>query len=110
MGLGRAPDGAQARFYANASHLLLEDGRGDPLASLRLSCRNEASVYLCLCRAISDKDVAAAARCGARTVGQVFKSKNCTPNCGSCIGHIRAHLDETHAAHACREPALAAAD
>ena len=55
-------------------------------------------MILCLCRAISDRDVAAFARAGACTVAQVFKAKGCKPNCGSCIGHIRESLDETMAA------------
>jgi bacterioferritin-associated ferredoxin len=60
---------------------------------MRLICRS-SGLYLCLCRAISDRDVAAFARAGACTVGQVFKAKGCKPNCGSCIGHIRGTLDE----------------
>ena len=51
-------------------------------------------MYLCLCRAISDRDVATYARAGASTVAQVFKAKGCKPNCGACIGHIRSSLDE----------------
>jgi len=68
----------------------------------------EQGLYLCLCRAISDRDVAALARAGACTVAQVFKAKGCKPNCGSCIGHIKGSLDEALAAAAPAE--MAAAD
>jgi bacterioferritin-associated ferredoxin len=51
-------------------------------------------LYLCLCRAISDRDVAQVAEAGGRTVAQIFKSKGCRPNCGSCVGHLRAALEE----------------
>jgi bacterioferritin-associated ferredoxin len=65
-------------------------------------------LYLCLCRAISDRDVAALARAGACTVAQVFKAKGCKPDCGSCIAYIRDSLDEARAA--CQLPEMAAAD
>ncbi len=63
-------------------------------------------MYLCLCRAISDRDVAALARAGACTVAQVFKAKDTKPNCGSCIHHIRDALDEARGVSA----EMAAAD
>ncbi len=65
-------------------------------------------MYLCLCRAISDRDVAAFARAGACTVAQVFKAKGTAPNCGSCIGHIRSSLDEARTAAVPAEMSAAA--
>jgi bacterioferritin-associated ferredoxin len=65
-------------------------------------------LYLCLCRAISDRDVAACAHAGARTVADVFKAKGCRPNCGSCIEHLRGCLDEARAAGTAIEMAAAA--
>ena len=74
---------------------------------MRLTCRSRG-LYLCLCRAISDRDVAALARAGICTVAQVFKAKGTMPNCGSCIHHIRNALDEARAD--CPAEMAAAAD
>ena len=62
--------------------------------SMRVSCRSNDAVYICLCRAISDRDVAQVAEAGGRSVAQIFKSKRCRPNCGSCVAHLRAALEE----------------
>ena len=51
-------------------------------------------MYACICNGLKDKDVRTAARAGAGTVGQVFKSLNCKPSCATCVGCIRDVLED----------------
>ncbi len=51
-------------------------------------------MYICLCNAITDRDIRRAAA-GSQTVGQVYQALGCTPQCGQCVPVVRAMLDET---------------
>mgnify|MGYP000480614332 CR=1 FL=1 len=51
-------------------------------------------MYLCICNAITDKQVrqrACAARC---SVADVYRACGCRPQCGKCVGAIRDLLVE----------------
>ena len=66
-------------------------------------------MYLCICRAIRERDVDAAVRAGARRPVDVFRACGQSPQCGSCACDIRQRIDETMAREQAA-PALAAAD
>ncbi|MFY7959392.1 MAG: (2Fe-2S)-binding protein [Elsteraceae bacterium] len=51
-------------------------------------------MYVCVCRAISDRQVAAAARQGVHTVGELFRHHGCRPQCGSCVEALKRLLSD----------------
>ncbi|WP_169570085.1 (2Fe-2S)-binding protein [Sneathiella limimaris] len=51
-------------------------------------------MYACICNGIKDSQVRDAAQRGAGTVGQVFRSLDCKPNCATCVQTIRNLLEE----------------
>ena len=66
-------------------------------------------MYLCICRAIRDRDVDAAVRAGARRPADIFRACGTNPQCGGCAGDLRQRIAQTISAEtAC--PQLAAAD
>jgi bacterioferritin-associated ferredoxin len=66
-------------------------------------------MYICICRAIRDRDVDAAVRAGARRPVDVFRAQGQSPQCGSCACDMRKRIEQT-AADAAAAPALLAAD
>lgn len=67
-------------------------------------------MYLCICRAIRERDVDAAVRAGARRPADVFRAHGQSPQCGSCACDIRKRIEETTAREQAAAPALLAAD
>ena len=66
-------------------------------------------MYLCICRAIRDRDVDAAVRAGARRPADIFRACGTNPQCGSCASDLRQRISQTISSEtAC--PQLAAAD
>jgi len=49
-------------------------------------------MYLCVCRALSDRQVRQAVIEGAETVGAVFRACGTAPQCGSCMHRMRAYV------------------
>ena len=72
------------------------------------------SMYLCICRAIREREVDAAVRAGARKPADVFRACGKNPQCGTCACDMRERIARTLREEAAREeacqPALMAAD
>jgi bacterioferritin-associated ferredoxin len=82
---------------------------------LRVSrnCRAEGRqrpMYLCICRAIRERDVDAAVRAGARRPVDVFRACGKNPQCGSCAPDLRKRIDQTIVSEQAAAPTLMAAD
>ncbi|HYC64658.1 MAG TPA: (2Fe-2S)-binding protein [Reyranellaceae bacterium] len=57
-------------------------------------------MYICICRAIRDRDVDAVVRAGARRPIDIFRACGTSPQCGSCAGDMRDRIGQTIAADA----------
>jgi len=53
-------------------------------------------VFVCICRAVSSTTVRDAIAEGARTVKQVAEACGASQDCGRCVVHVRALLEERH--------------
>lgn len=51
-------------------------------------------MYVCLCKAVSDRTIKAAIRSGARTLQQVTACSGAGSDCGACRGVIRDLIEE----------------
>jgi len=49
-------------------------------------------MYICLCHAITDRDVRSAEQDGAVSDSEVFRHFGVQPRCGRCIGSMRCLL------------------
>lgn len=49
-------------------------------------------MLICLCNALSDRDVNCASEQANGSVSAVFKNLGCRPNCGQCVPYIRDHI------------------
>lgn len=49
-------------------------------------------MYICLCNAITDRDVRAAASSGCTSVSDVYRHCGGQPQCGKCVPFVRAML------------------
>jgi bacterioferritin-associated ferredoxin len=67
-------------------------------------------MYLCICRAIRERDVDAAVRAGARKPADVFRAYGKSPQCGTCACDLRERIAQTIAIEETRQPVLMAAD
>jgi bacterioferritin-associated ferredoxin len=76
-------------------------------------------MYLCICRAIREREVDAAVRAGARKPADVFRACGKSPQCGTCACDMReriAHVVHDQAVRdravreESRQPVLMAAD
>jgi bacterioferritin-associated ferredoxin len=67
-------------------------------------------MYLCICRAIRERDVDAAVRAGARKPSDVFRACGKSPQCGTCACDLRERIAQTIAIEEARQPVLMAAD
>jgi bacterioferritin-associated ferredoxin len=67
-------------------------------------------MYICICRAIRDRDVDAAVRAGARRPADVFRACGQSPQCGGCACEMRQRIDQTISAEQGVEQSLLAAD
>ncbi|MEM8987443.1 MAG: (2Fe-2S)-binding protein [Pseudomonadota bacterium] len=50
-------------------------------------------MYVCICRALNEKQVEAAALGGAKRAAAVFKAHGCRPNCGLCLKDMQTVID-----------------
>lgn len=51
-------------------------------------------MYICLCNALTDRDVKTAIQTGASSVSNVYKAHQCKPQCGKCSCSIRNLIRE----------------
>ncbi|MEZ5922339.1 MAG: (2Fe-2S)-binding protein [Parvularculaceae bacterium] len=49
-------------------------------------------MYVCICNAINDREISAAAR-GAKSVGEVFRRCGKRPQCGKCLPDIADFIE-----------------
>ena len=54
-------------------------------------------MYVCICNAITERDVRAQVSQGCRSVAQVYRGLNCKPQCCKCVDDIRRVVDGTEA-------------
>lgn len=67
-------------------------------------------MYLCVCRAIREREVEAAVRAGARRPVDIFRACGKSPQCGGCAPELRKRIDKTIACEQAAAPTLLAAD
>jgi bacterioferritin-associated ferredoxin len=67
-------------------------------------------MYLCICRAIRERDVDAAIRAGARKPADVFRACGKSPQCGTCACDLRDRIAQTVSRESASQPQLMAAD
>ena len=67
-------------------------------------------MYICICRAIRDREVDAAVRAGARRPVDVFRACGKSPQCGTCAGDMRERIAGTISHERAGPPELLAAD
>jgi bacterioferritin-associated ferredoxin len=53
----------------------------------------EARMYICLCNALTDRDVRASCD-NSSSVSMVYQSLGCQPQCGKCVPFVRQMLRE----------------
>ncbi len=46
-------------------------------------------MFVCVCHAIRERDVAGAIDTGAQSIGQVYQQLGVRPSCAKCVPHIR---------------------
>lgn len=51
-------------------------------------------MYVCLCKAVTDREIRIAVSEGARTIHGLRKQLGCTGQCGKCKPQVRAILNE----------------
>jgi bacterioferritin-associated ferredoxin len=66
-------------------------------------------MYVCLCNALTDRHVHAAALAGATRPSEIYRACGCAALCGTCSATVRRILNEAAAAPAL-QPELMAAD
>ena len=46
-------------------------------------------MYICICNCLKEKDICSAITQGACSVGEVYRSLGCKPQCGKCVEYVR---------------------
>ncbi len=46
-------------------------------------------MYVCVCNAITDRDVRATAQCDCTTVSAIYRALGTKPKCGKCVPLVR---------------------
>ena len=67
-------------------------------------------MYVCICRAIRERDVDAAVRAGARRPVDVFRACGQSPQCGGCAPNMRQRISKTIASEQALPQNVLAAD
>ena len=49
-------------------------------------------MYVCVCNAITDRDICAQAACERSTVAMIYRSLGTKPKCGKCVPLVRQLL------------------
>ena len=55
-------------------------------------------MILCVCNALSEDEVRAAARSGATCPRSAYERLGCEPQCGTCLCYAQEIIDEVHEA------------
>ncbi|MGN5375074.1 (2Fe-2S)-binding protein [Sphingomonas hankookensis] len=55
-------------------------------------------MVVCVCNALKERDVRAAARGGANSACQAYRALGCQAKCGQCVPFARAIIDAERAA------------
>ncbi|WP_085935633.1 (2Fe-2S)-binding protein [Enhydrobacter aerosaccus] len=74
------------------------------------SIRNIKFMYICICRAIRDRDIETAVRAGARRPVDVFRACGHQPQCGGCAADMRQKIEQVLTEEAATAAPLLAAD
>ena len=67
-------------------------------------------MYICICRAIREREVDAAVRAGARRPVDVFRACGKSAQCGSCACDMRERIAATIAREQAAQQSVLAAD
>ncbi|MBR2813194.1 MAG: (2Fe-2S)-binding protein [Reyranella sp.] len=67
-------------------------------------------MYICICKAIREREVDAAVRAGARRPADVFRACGKSPQCGTCACDMRDRIARTISHERTTQPTLLAAD
>ena len=51
-------------------------------------------MYLCICNAITDRQVRALAESGITQAQDVYRALGCAPQCGKCIPYVQETLSQ----------------
>ena len=54
--------------------------------------RRELAMYVCLCNALTDRDVSSHMAGGNCSVSMVYRACGCQPQCGKCVPFVRQML------------------
>lgn len=52
-------------------------------------------MYVCLCNALTDRDLRPHTACGGTSVAMVYRACGCEPQCGKCVPLVRQMLRES---------------
>lgn len=63
-------------------------------------------MYVCLCKAVTDKDIRRAASNGADTLYELQQSLGVATGCGSCADHAESILEEAQSRSGGATPAM----
>ncbi|MCH7503926.1 MAG: bacterioferritin-associated ferredoxin [Proteobacteria bacterium] len=63
-------------------------------------------MYVCICHAITDKQIRHAAQAGVRDLWQLQRELGVASSCGSCKEQAVTILNETHAKQAPAQPTI----
>jgi bacterioferritin-associated ferredoxin len=66
-------------------------------------------MYVCVCNAITDRDIRAQAACECSTVAMIYRSLGTKPKCGKCVPLVRQMLRQVAVDFSAPERAAAAA-
>ena len=61
------------------------------MATLQIVTQYEAAMYVCLCNALTDRDLLPHTS-GATSVSMVYRACGCQPQCGKCVPFVRQML------------------
>ena len=67
-------------------------------------------MYVCICRAIREREVEAAVRAGARRPSDIFRACGTRPQCGTCACDMRQRIADTTAHERSIQQTVMAAD
>lgn len=54
-------------------------------------------MYVCICNAITDREVRTLVEQGSRTVGEVYRGLGCQPQCCKCVADMRRVIEGAEA-------------
>ena len=61
-------------------------------------------MYICICKAVTEKDIAVAVDNGVRTMRELRMATQCSSQCGGCAELARATMHEAIEAYDSKQP------